>query len=273
MAKAKRMMQENINLVDIVAELLDARVPLSSGNPDIDKLAANKKRMVILNKADLADSEKTRLWEKYFTEKGFFVICADSKNGRGIKEFYPGCRELMREKIERQMARGRILVPSRVMIAGIPNVGKSTLINKLLGRNMAKTGDKPGVTKSKQWVKIKKDLELLDTPGILWPKFDDSKAGVRLAVTGAINDEILDKRELAYELIKILLEKYPTSLEERYGITVSADEGATDILLKIGEKRGFKTKGGEIDALRTAIILLDEFRGGKLGKISLESPE
>ena len=273
MAKAKRMMQENIGLVDIVAELLDARIPLSSRNPDIDKLAANKKRLIILNKFDLADSERTKLWTEYFSRKGFVVICADSKNGRGIKDFYPMCRELMREKIERQRQRGRILVPSRVMIAGIPNVGKSTLINRLFGKNMTKTGDRPGVTKNKQWVRIRKDLELLDTPGILWPKFDDPEAGVKLAVTGAINDEIVDKRELAFSLIGYLKENYPGSLEKRYDISIETDDGDADILDKICRKRGFFSKGGEPDLPRTAIVLLDEFRGGKLGSITLEEPD
>ncbi len=271
MTKTRRMMEENIALVDIVAELVDARIPLSSKNPDIDKLAANKKRLIILNKADLADSRKTELWKNYFTDRGFKVILTDSKTGKGINEIYPACRELMKEKIERQRARGRILVPSRVMIAGIPNVGKSTLINRLVGRALTKTGDKPGVTRSKQWVKIKKDLELLDTPGILWPKFEDKEIGLKLAFTGAVNDDILEKNQLAVRLIDDLVKQYPGSLRGRYG--VSEEEAPDDIFVKMGQNRGFLTKGGETDSLRTASVFLDEFRGGKLGKITLEIPE
>ncbi|MCD8239421.1 MAG: ribosome biogenesis GTPase YlqF [Clostridiales bacterium] len=270
MTKTRRMMEENISLVDIVCELVDARLPLSSKNPDIDKLAANKKRIIILNKSDLADPSKTKLWQEYFKEKGFYVITADSKKGEGIKEFYPACRLLMKEKIERLKARGRIMVPSRVMIAGIPNVGKSTLINKILGRNMTKVGDKPGVTRSKQWVKIKKDLELLDTPGILWPKFDDKEAGLRLAFTGAVNDDILDMPELAAEFISRIIKLYPGCLEKRY--SVSEEGTPNDILLNIGKNRGFLTKGGEVDPLRTSAVLFDEFRGGRLGRITLEAP-
>ncbi|MCD8157370.1 MAG: ribosome biogenesis GTPase YlqF [Clostridiales bacterium] len=271
MTKTRRMMEENIALVDIVAELVDARIPLSSKNPDIDKLAVNKKRIIILNKADLADSKKTDMWKSYFADEGFKVICTDSKTGNGIKEIYPACRELMKEKIERLKARGRILVPSRVMIAGIPNVGKSTLINKLVGRPLTKTGDKPGVTRSKQWVKIKKDLELLDTPGILWPKFDDEAVGLNLAFTGAINDDILEKNEIAVRLTDKLVKEYPGCLEDRY--KVSEEESPDEIFINIGKNRGFLTKGGEIDALRTASVFLDEFRGGKLGKVTLEIPQ
>ncbi|MCD7904206.1 MAG: ribosome biogenesis GTPase YlqF [Clostridiales bacterium] len=270
MTKTRRMMEENIALVDIVAELVDARIPLSSKNPDIDKLAANKKRLIILNKADLADSRKTELWREYFEDRGFRIITADSKAGKGIKEIYPACREIMREKIERLKARGRILVPSRVMIAGIPNVGKSTLINRLVGRSLTKTGDKPGVTRSKQWVKIKKDLELLDTPGILWPKFDDEAVGLRLAFTGAINDDILEKNELAVRLTGELVKLYPGCLSSRYW--VSEELSPHEIFENIGKNRGFLTKGGEIDSLRTASVFLDEFRGGKLGRITLEMP-
>ncbi len=273
MTKTRRMMEENISLVDIVAEILDARIPLSSRNPDIDRLAANKKRVIILNKSDLADSEKTKKWISYFEARGFKVLCTDSRTGKGVKDIAPVCKELMKEKVERLRARGRIFVPSRVMIAGIPNSGKSTFINRLVGKSITKTGDKPGVTRSKQWVNIKKDLQLLDTPGILWPKFDDKQVGLRLAFTGAVNDEILEKRELASLLIGELRKQYPRAIADRYGIEYAEDEADHEILDKIGKKRGFLKKGEEIDTLRTASILLDEFRGGKLGKITLEIPE
>ncbi len=273
MTKTRRMMEENISLVDIVAEILDARIPHSSRNPDIDRLAANKKRIIILNKADLADSEKTKAWIRYFEDKGFRTLCTDSRSGRGVKDIAPLCRELMKEKMERLRARGRIFVPSRVMIAGIPNSGKSTFINRLVGKSITKTGDKPGVTRSKQWVSIKKDIQLLDTPGILWPKFDDKQVGLRLAFTGAVNDDILEKRELATLLVGELREKYPNALRERYGVEYGEKESDYEILSKIGKIRGFLMKGEETDMLRSANILLDEFRGGKLGKITLEIPE
>ncbi len=273
MTKTKRMMTENISLVDIVIELLDARVPLSSKNPDIDNLARNKFRIIILNKVDLADDKKTKLWEEYFKAKGFKVVLVNSVSGSGIKNIAEFSRELMKEKLERLKQRGRVFVPIRAMIAGIPNVGKSTLINKLVGRTTAKTGDKPGVTKGKQWVKIKKDFELLDTPGILWPKFDDKAVGIKLAVTGAVNDNILDSYTLSINLIDYLRRLYTDSLKERYKIDFDVNVSSEQILKKIGETRGFKIKGGEIDLDRSANILIDEFRGGRLGKITLEIPQ
>ena len=273
MTKTRRMMTENISLVDIVIELLDARIPYSSKNPDIDKLAQNKFRIIILNKVDLADDQKTRKWADYFESKGYKVVLVNSVSGKGLKDITEFSRELMKEKLERLKQRGCIFVPIRAMIAGIPNVGKSTLINKFVGKATAKTGDKPGVTRGKQWVKIKKDFELLDTPGILWPKFDDQRVGMKLAFTGAVNDDILDSYTLAVNLISYLRELYPNAIKERYKIDFDENVSSDDILMKIGEARGFKIKGGEIDLDRSANILIDEFRGCKLGKISLESPE
>lgn len=273
MTKTRRMMQENIGLVDIVIELLDARIPFSSKNPDIDELAKNKHRIIILNKVDLADEKKTKLWIEYFEAKNFKVILVNSITGKGLKDITEVSIELMKEKVERLKQRGRIFVPTRAMIVGIPNVGKSTLINKFVGKSMAKTGDKPGVTRGKQWIKIKKDFELLDTPGILWPKFEDQKVGFKLAFTGAVNDDILDSYTLALNFIDYLRQIYPNALKERYGIKFSEDDQADYILKEIGIVRSFKTKGGEIDLTRASDILIDEFRACRLGKITLEEPE
>ena len=273
MTKTRRMMQENIGLVDIVIELLDARIPFSSKNPDIDELAKNKHRIIILNKVDLADEKKTKLWTEYFEAKNFKVILVNSITGKGLKDITEVSTELMKEKVERLKQRGRIFVPTRAMIVGIPNVGKSTLINKFVGKSIAKTGDKPGVTRGKQWIKIKKDFELLDTPGILWPKFEDQKVGLKLAFTGAVNDDILDSYTLALNFIDYLRQIYPNALKERYGIEFSEDDQADYILKEIGTARSFKTKGGEIDLTRASDILIDEFRACRLGKITLEETE
>ncbi len=272
MTKTKRMMAENISLVDIVIELVDARIPLSSKNPDIDNLAKNKHRIIVMNKADLADEQANQLWKHYFEEKGFKVVLTNSIKGNGVEQVVVVARELMNEKIQRLKAKGRIFVPIRSMIVGIPNVGKSTLINKYVGKNMAKTGDRPGVTTSKQWVKIKKDFELLDTPGILWPKFEDPEVGLKLAITGAINDKILDIEELAYQLINILLKHNKKLIEKRYKIEI-VDHDPNAIMVQIAEARGFKAKGGSWDIERASIIVIDEFRGSKIGKVTLERPK
>lgn len=273
MSKARKLILENLKLVDIVIEILDARIPYSSKNPDIDKLAAGKKRIIVMNKSDLADSKITSLWINYFNEQGYSAIEANSINGKGVLQVEKLARELLKEKIERDKNRGRIFRPIRAMVVGIPNVGKSTFINKLVGKSSAKTGDRPGVTKGKQWIKIKKDFELLDTPGILWPKFEDKKVGLNLAYIGSIRQEILDNYNLSLELLDLLANRFPDSLKERYKLTDIESKTPTELLTEIGKKRGFLVKGGEVDYSRTSLMILDELRAGKLGYISLESPE
>ena len=270
MTKAKRMMQEDIKLIDLVIELVDARLPLSSRNPDIDSLAKNKARLILLNKADLADERANNMWQEYFKEKGFFVVKLDSRSGSGMKAINGIIQEACKEKIERDRKRGIINRPVRAMVVGIPNVGKSTFINSYAKKACSKTGNKPGVTKGKQWIKLSKTLELLDTPGILWPKFEDEQVGIRLAIAGSINDEILNISELSLELIKILKRDYPGKLNERY--EVDENESELNILEKIAIKRGCIKKGNEINIDKAADILIDEFRSGKIGKISLERP-
>jgi ribosome biogenesis GTPase A len=272
MTKAKRMMQENIKLIDIVVELLDARVPMSSRNPDIDQLANNKYRLVILNKADLADEEGNRQWEAYFKEKGIHVLRVNSQKGQGIKNVKGKIMEACKEKIERDRKRGILNRPIRAMVAGIPNVGKSTFINSFAGKACAKTGNKPGVTKGKQWIKINKDVELLDTPGILWPKFEDQAVGRRLAYIGSIRDEIMQVEELSLSLIAYLEERYPENLRERYGLGDEKMEPIA-ILEQIGVVRACKKQGDEVDLEKAAAIVLEDFRSGKLGRITLEFPE
>ena len=273
MTKTRRMMEENISLVDVVIELIDARIPYSSKNPEIDELAKNKYRIIVMNKSDLADDRATEIWTKYFEDKGFKVLLTDAKSGKGVNSVTNMAKDLMAEKIARLKQKGRIFVPVRAMIVGIPNVGKSTFINKYVGKTTAKTGDKPGVTRGKQWIKVKKDFELLDTPGILWPKFEDPEVGLKLAFTGAINDDILDMETAAYEFINLMVATYPDRLRERYNVEFDTIEPVHEIFEKIGKARGFVVKGGEIDRGRCAKILMDEFRGGKLGKMTLELPE
>lgn len=273
MTKTVRMMSENISLVDVVVELIDARIPYSSKNPDIDNLAKNKKRIIVMNKTDLADPAKTEVWKKWFEAKGFTVILADAVKGTGVNKVADTARTLMKDKIEREKARGRLFVPVRAMIVGIPNVGKSTFINKTVGKTTAKTGDKPGVTKGKQWIRIKKDFELLDTPGILWPKFEDEEVGLKLAMIGSINDNILDTETLCTEYINLMMVVNPNFIKNRYNVEFDTIDEPHVVLEKIAVSRGFIKKGGEPDCERTAKIVLDEFRGGKIGKITLEMPE
>ena len=271
MTKAKRQMQEDIKLIDLIIELVDARVPLSSRNPDIDELGKNKARMILLNKADLADERQNRAWMEYFKEKGIYAVSIDSRNKGSMKAVSAAITEACKEKTERDRRRGIKNRPVRAMVVGIPNVGKSTFINSYAGKACAKTGNKPGVTKGKQWIRLNKNVELLDTPGILWPKFEDQRVGLYLALIGAIKDGILNIDELSLELIKILLSDYPSVLHERYGVEEDAEPPV--ILGQIAENRKCISKGNELDYSKAAALLIDEFRSGKLGQITLERPK
>lgn len=268
MTKAKRQMQEDIKLIDLVIELVDARVPLSSRNPDIDDLGKNKARLILLNKSDLADDAQNEKWIEYFKAKGYHALKINSKNKSGIKEINNVVNEACKEKIERDRKRGIKNRPVRAMVVGIPNVGKSTFINAYAGRNCAKTGNKPGVTKGKQWIKLSKTLELLDTPGILWPKFEDQAIGLKLALIGSINDNILDVSDMAYEFVKILNNSYENAIPNRFGVEKIDDP--LKMLEGIAEVRGCKLKGNVLDLEKASSILLEEFRSGKLGKITLD---
>ena len=271
MTKARRMMQEDIKLIDIVIELVDARIPLSSKNPDIDQLAGQKSRMILLNKYDLADSERTAEWERWFKKQGFYVYKLDARKGGQIKNITNIIQEACKEKIERDRKRGIINRPVRAMIVGIPNVGKSTFINTYAGKACAKTGNKRGVTKGKQWIRLNKNVELLDTPGILWPKFDDPAVGERLALIGSIKDEILNISELSIRLIEFLKEFYPGILEERYAVDENCDKIA--VLEGIAEARNCRQKGNTLDLDKASKLLIDDFRSGKLGRLTLEFPQ
>jgi len=272
MTSAIRMMKENLNLVDIVIELLDARIPYSSKNPDIDELAKHKKRIAVLNKADLANESQNMAWKRHYESLGYQVALTNSAAGKGLAGVAEAARAHMADKIARQKARGRLMVPIRAMIVGIPNVGKSTMINRYAGKQAAKVADRPGVTRGKQWIKIAADFELLDTPGILWPKFEGDDTGRNLAFIGSMNDRILDIQELAAMLADTLREIAPDGLKSRYNIDFTCDDASHEILAKIGVARLFKTKGGEVDLQRTAEIFIDEFRAGRMGRITLETP-
>ena len=271
MTKARRMMQENIKLIDLIIELVDARIPLSSRNPDIDELGKGKARLFLLNKADLAEDRINDEWIAYFKDKGYSAVKVNSKKGGGIKSIQSVIQEACREKTERDRKRGILNRPVRAMVVGIPNVGKSTFINALAGKACAKTGNKPGVTKGKQWIRLNKSVELLDTPGILWPKFDDQEVGLKLAFIGSIKDEILQTEELAAELVKFMKIAYPGVLEEKYAIPEPED--AYECLAEIAKSRHCLVRGSELDTEKAAAILLDDFRGGRLGRITLETPE
>jgi ribosome biogenesis GTPase A len=270
MTKARRMMEENIKLIDLVIELVDARVPVSSRNPEIDNLAKNKSRIILLNKSDLADERTNALWVEYFTQKGFYVLKLNAKSGSGIKQMNATVSEACKEKIERDKRKGILNRPVRAMVVGIPNVGKSTFINAYAGKACAKTGNKPGVTKGKQWIRLNKNIELLDTPGILWPRFDNQETGKKLAMIGSMNDEILNMDELALEIIKFLKDRYPSLLPQRYQIDEEME--ALEIMNDIAVKRGCLKRGAEIDYEKVSALILDDFRSARIGRITLERP-
>lgn len=274
MAKTRRMISEHIKLVDVVVELLDARLPLSSRNPEIDRIVGNRPRILVLNKADIADKSVTEQWQEWFTHQGYAVIAVDSQSGKGFSQLNAAIDKVMKEKFERDKAKGIQRHSIKLMVVGIPNVGKSSFINRLSGRGATKTGDRPGVTTAKQWIRIAGKYELLDTPGILWPKFEQPEVAKRIAFTGGIKDEIMDIEELACELLLFLSRHYGTLLTERFKLTEDALElEPYDLLEAIGKKRGCVISGGNIDTFRAASLVLDDFRAAKIGKISLEQPD
>jgi len=272
MTKARRMIEENTKLVDAVCEIVDARIPRSSRNPDVEELTRGKPRLIILNRVDLADPEVTALWTEYYKGEKADVLKTNSRDGQGISGLSGAIRSLLREKLAQNEAKGLGGKPVRAMVIGVPNVGKSTFINKVAGRKSAKTSDKPGVTRGKQWITVDNRLELLDTPGILWPRIDDPETGLALAFTGAVRDEILDVEELAARLMLKLRELYPAELSARYKFAPEPDMTGVELVEAAARRRGFLISGGELDTLRMAVILLDEFRGGVLGRMSLEKP-
>ena len=280
MTKTRRQMEADLKLVDIVVELVDARIPLSSRNPDIDAICGQKPRLVVLNRADQADPEGNRAWGAWFRGKGFAVLETDAKTGKGVGQFGPAVREALKEQIARWREKGLVGRPVRAMVVGVPNVGKSTFINKVAGRKSAKAGDRPGVTRGKQWVHVDQGLDLLDTPGILWPKFEDERTGLHLAFTGAVKDDIMDVETLGCHLMALLGERYPAALSAYKLEAVPArEEGENEVawgyrlLERCAQNRGMRISGGECDTERMARVLLDEFRGGKLGRFTLELPE
>lgn len=272
MTKTRRQIEADLKQVDAVCEIVDARIPMSSRNPDIDSICSNKPRIIVLNRADLADPESTNRWIAWFKGRGFAAIATDCKSRRGISNFQPAVRSVLQEKIQRDAAKG-MNRPLRVMIVGIPNVGKSTLINQVSGRKGAKAENRPGVTRGKQWVTVDTGLLLLDTPGILWPKFEDPNVGMKLAYTGAVKENIMDTEELACHLMDVLWRVYPDTVKNRYKIDMPADTPGYALLEEAGRKRGFLLSRGEINTERMAKVLLDEYRSGKLGLITFENPE
>ena len=272
MTKAQRMIEENLSMVDAVCEILDARIPYSSRNPDIDRLAGDKPRLVILNRVDLADPQMTARWRKYFESRGLAILETDAKSGKGVGSFAPAVRRLLKDKLAAYEAKGQVGGPLRVMILGIPNVGKSTFINRVAGRKAAIAGDKPGVTRGKQWINIDQGLDLLDTPGILWPKFDSQEVGEMLAITNAIKADVLDKETLGANFMLRLRELYPKAIEERYKFVPDPDMNGFELLEQAAKKRGFLVSRGEYDIERMANTLLGEYHDGKLGRLTLEAP-
>lgn len=273
MAKTKRMIKSSLPLVDAVAEVIDARIPVSSRNPDLQNLIEGKPRIVILNKCDTADEQAVQRWISYYNSKGITAIPTDCRSGRGVNKFVPAVKNVLKDMIAKYEAKGMTGRVLHVMIVGIPNVGKSSLINRLAKQKKAKVEDRPGVTLNKQWVKIADDVELLDMPGVLWPKFEDKTVGERLAFTGAVKDDVVDIEALASRLLFVLNDMYKDTLEARYKITTELEEDGYEILQKVGKARGMLISGGEINTERAAITVLDEFRSGKLGRVTLELPE
>lgn len=271
MAKTRRLIKECLPSVDAVTEILDARMPVSSSNPELNELIGNKPLIVLLNKCDVADENATRRWLNYFNEKGIYALAVDCKSGNGLNRYVPLLREVLKDKIASNEAKGMAGKPLRIMVVGIPNTGKSSFINRMAGRNRAKVADKAGVTRHNQWFVIDNGIELLDTPGVLWPKFDDPKIGDRLAFIGSVKDEVFDSETLAVRLLEVLARDYPERLSERYKIAEFSDLEAYEILELIGKKRGMMMRGGEIDTLRASVMLLDEYRAGKLGRITLDT--
>ncbi len=273
MAKTRRMIGENLKLVDAVAEIVDARIPISSRNPDIDGLVGAKPRLIILNRADQADPAGNQAWSAYFKAKGFAVLETDANSGKGVGQFAPAVRALLKEQIAAWTAKGQVGRQVRAMVVGVPNVGKSTFINKVARRKSAAAQNRPGVTRGKQWVNVDKGLELLDTPGILWPKFEDQSIGLHLAYTGAVKDEVMDLEELASSLMALLAQRYPGAVQARYKIEIPEGAQGWELLEAAGRRRGFLISGGEVDLERMSRVLLEEYRSCKLGRFTLERPE
>ena len=273
MAKTRRLIKENLTLVDAVTEIVDARIPYASRNPELDEIVSNKPRIVLLNKCDVADDNITKQWIEYYKSRGIYALAVDCRSGKGVNNYISLVQKVLADKIQSNIDKGMVGKALRVMVVGIPNTGKSSFINRMAGRNRAKVADKPGVTRQNQWFVIGKGIELLDTPGVLWPKFEDPNVGDRLAFTGAVKDEIMDIETLAMKLLDVLIEINPKCIEERYKITDFEDLDGYDTLELVGRKRGFLMSGGHINTERTAAMVLDEFRGGILGKISLETPD
>ncbi len=273
MTKTRRQMEQDIKMVDLVAELVDARIPISSRNPDIDNIVKDKPRLIVLNRVDQADPEQTKRWTAYFKQKGYAVLETDAKTGKGVNRFSAAARESLADKIAKWKEKGQVGRPVRAMVVGVPNVGKSTFINHVAKRKSAKAGDRPGVTRGKQWVAVDSTLDLLDTPGILWPKFEDEKTGLHLAFTGAVKAEIIDLETLAHHLMNLLSNRYPDALRTRYNIEIPEGAQGWELVEAAARKRGFLISGGEVDLERMSRILLDEFRSGKLGNFTLETVE
>ncbi len=273
MTKTRRMIEEDVKLVDAVCEILDARIPIASRNPDIDAICGNKPRMIALNRIDMADPALTKKWAEHFRAKGYAVLQTDCKTKKGISGFVPAVRTLLAEKLARYAEKGQVGRPLKLMVVGIPNVGKSTFINQIAGRKGAKAENRPGVTRGKQWITVDQGLLLLDTPGILWPKFEDPEVGMRLAYTGAVKEDVIDTETLACHFIALLAKYYPQTLSERYKLEAPEGADGYELLQLAGKKRGYLVSGGEVNTERMAKALMDDYRSGKLGKLTLESPE